>query len=274
MAKKTSGGGLGLLFLVLLFGGIGFGVFSLFGSNELANTERDMLRDAVKNARSDKPLSPKDEALLRIHLALQDYKLKNGRPPDQLSQLIPVYFDVVPKNPDTGKPFEFTRTGLTYSLVSGDEPTQVASVVPTDEEGQEIAINMDVIPEGLFINPNEMQEEDYVYDPAGRRDPFRPFDFSGKRREFDASVPPLERYSLAQLRVTAILRDPEGNFKALVEDAEGRGYSVSEGARIGDQNGTVVSISPKSIKVLERVVDFAGKSSEKVTEMKLPVRED
>ena len=56
---------------------------------------------------------------------------------------------------------------------------------------------------------------------------------------------PLCRFDYSQLKVVGVIESSEGSMKALVEDPEGQGYSVSAGQVIG--NGTVMQISREGI---------------------------
>ena len=92
-----------------------------------------------------------------------------------------------------------------------------------------------------------MAPDTFVYNPAGKRDPFKQFDFSARPQNPNAGTP-LERYSLGQLRLTAVIIDPKtGAPTALVEDSTGKGYPIKIGAKIGDQGGSVVAIEADQI---------------------------
>jgi type IV pilus assembly protein PilP len=98
---------------------------------------------------------------------------------------------------------------------------------------------------------------DLPFDPAGRRDPFRPPRFSVGTRSGPAS--PLQRYEIGQLRLVAIIyntRDP----RAVVEDDEGLGYIVKVGTPIGPNGGQVASIEQGKMVVEEETVDYYGDS--------------
>ncbi|MFQ5664882.1 MAG: pilus assembly protein PilP [Candidatus Binatia bacterium] len=107
------------------------------------------------------------------------------------------------------------------------------------------------------VQPVEAGRDSQPYNPAGRRDPFRPFtlDIHPRAR---ARLTPLQRYELGQLTVVATVwevRPP----RAMLEDSAGMGYIVTLGTPIGPNGGVVTAIEPERIVVQERVLDFYGK---------------
>ena len=106
-------------------------------------------------------------------------------------------------------------------------------------------------------------ESTALYDPRGKRDPFVSFVKVDERRKagFDtASLPPLQRYDLGELKFVGVIWTKKG-ARGLVEDAEGKGYSVTVGTRIGRSGGVVSRITGKEILVRE---EFVGNRGEKI----------
>lgn len=102
-----------------------------------------------------------------------------------------------------------------------------------------------------------------LYDPRGKRDPFVSFVKVEDRRKSlvdTAMLPPLQRYELGELKFVGVLWTKQG-ARGLVEDAEGKGYSVTVGMRIGRSGGVVSRITEKEILVRE---EFIGNRGEKV----------
>ncbi len=115
----------------------------------------------------------------------------------------------------------------------------------TPKEGK--PLTSDLIQESLKIAS--------TYDATGRFDPFKPLfgqqqepakTVTKSYRKKRAPQTPLERVSLSQLKVTAIIRAPSGN-RALVEDATGKGYVVRKGTYIGLNSGQVVDIDKDTV---------------------------
>ena len=102
-----------------------------------------------------------------------------------------------------------------------------------------------------------------LYDPRGKRDPFVSFIKveDRKRPGIDAkALPPLQRYDLGELKFVGVIWTKKGAM-GLVEDAEGKGYSVTVGTRIGRSGGVVSRITGKEIFVKEV---FVGNRGEKI----------
>lgn len=108
------------------------------------------------------------------------------------------------------------------------------------------------------------------YNPAGKRDPFVPFlkaDAKVGRGEL-MGVPPLQRFDIGELRFVGVIWGPKGVF-ALVEDPEGKGYTVTVGTKIGRGGGAVTRISQDEIVVKENFLDYTGTRVVRESSMKL-----
>ena len=73
---------------------------------------------------------------------------------------------------------------------------------------------------------------------------------------------------LSQIKLVAIIRAPTGN-KALVEEANGKGYIISKGTYIGLHAGRVVTILKDRLIIEEETEDVLGKSVIRKRELKL-----
>jgi len=108
--------------------------------------------------------------------------------------------------------------------------------------------------------PQKKAEPAALYDPRGKRDPFLSFvrDVTQQRGKTDlAALPPIQRYELGELKLVGVLWTKKG-ARALVEDAEGKGYSVTTGSRIGRSGGVVTRITEKELFVREEYVGTQG----------------
>ncbi|HSQ15490.1 MAG TPA: pilus assembly protein PilP [Candidatus Binatia bacterium] len=102
-----------------------------------------------------------------------------------------------------------------------------------------------------------------LYDPRGKRDPFVSFIKVEERKRAGidtAALPPLQRYDLGEVKFVGVSWMKKGPL-GLVEDAEGKGYSVTVGTRIGRSGGVVSRITGKEILVKE---EFVGNRGEKI----------
>jgi type IV pilus assembly protein PilP len=121
--------------------------------------------------------------------------------------------------------------------------------------------------------------EKRIYDPKERLNPFIPL-FKDDNQQAAADQPqkskrrkripqtPLEKISLNQLKLVAIIRSASGN-KALVEDNTGKGYIVKNGTYIGLNSGIVTQINASSVIVEEEIENLMGELVLQNTEIKL-----
>lgn len=108
----------------------------------------------------------------------------------------------------------------------------------------------------------------FAYDRRGKRDPFRSFEWDRLAAEANADAVrgPLERFSVSQLHLVAIIWST-GRPRALLEDPAGDTYVVGPGTRIGKNAGFVVEIDDNSLIVKETYVDLVGQETTKDLEM-------
>lgn len=109
-------------------------------------------------------------------------------------------------------------------------------------------------------------EQDYFYDPRGKRDPFRSIRFADKGPKKDFG--PLGDFELGQLELQAVIWDAN-NPRALILDPGGRSYIVREGASIGKNNGQVIHIGDNLVLVKETYENFAGERTTKDVELRI-----
>lgn len=108
--------------------------------------------------------------------------------------------------------------------------------------------------------PAKEVEQDYVYDPTGKRDPFQPFIATStpvKPSGEEVPITPLQKYDLSQLKLVAIMVG-KGDGKAMVEDSEGKGYIVEKGVYIGRKFGKVKAVFKDRVVIEERYKDYMG----------------
>jgi type IV pilus assembly protein PilP len=110
-------------------------------------------------------------------------------------------------------------------------------------------------------------DDDAVYNPTGRRDPFRPPRVNQQTLAGEARTP-LQRYDLGQLRLVAIIYNATAPT-AVVEDDAGLGYIVRVGTPIGANGGAIKAIEQGKVRVQEESIDFYGErqTSEVVLEL-------
>lgn len=122
----------------------------------------------------------------------------------------------------------------------------------------------------LLAGPKKSKPSSYVYDPTGKPDPFKPFILEVKRskEEADKALQPLQRYELSQLKLVAIIWNID-NPRALVEDSAGKGYIITKGSYVGNNQGKVTGILENEIVITEEAADIFGETKTKETRIKL-----
>jgi type IV pilus assembly protein PilP len=230
-------------------------------------------KDAIENA-VDKVTDPRKREQARIIAALIQYRNSKGKLPDKLEDLVPDLLDRIPTDSETSRPFTYQVDGGKFyvgtgKVIGGDKgaaPREQAKDKPgtfflSDSEIDQLIASLDA----------EDAEPVFVYDSANKRDPFIPFDFS-RQVKVDPTKSPLERYTLGQLKLTAVLlggADP----KAMVETMEGKGYTVKKGSKIGPDNGVVVEILQDKLLILESSTDFTGATKNRTVELQIRTKD-
>jgi type IV pilus assembly protein PilP len=100
------------------------------------------------------------------------------------------------------------------------------------------------------------------YDPSGRRDPFAPVVQELQLGKVDANLPPLQRVTLTELNLVAIVWGAYG-YTAMVQTPEGHGYTIRRGTKVGQNYGVVSAITERGVIVQERFTDVYGKKQER-----------
>ncbi|MBX7143381.1 MAG: pilus assembly protein PilP [Oligoflexia bacterium] len=232
------------------------------------------VREAITKAVDQKTaLSVEAKERAKIQLAITDFMTKNGQPPKALDELVPTYFDILPNNPTTGKPFKYRVDGMHFYV--GEETAVAAATSVSGEPGVAPVPGEPATAEEKLALLEQLNENTaksgYIYDPTGKRDPFRPYDIAPKQVN-DASKTPLERYNLGELKLTAVLKGFDGPT-AIVENAAGKGFSVKKGTKIGNNGGEVVEILPDKLLILETEIDFTGEKKTRTLELRLRTKD-
>ena len=103
----------------------------------------------------------------------------------------------------------------------------------------------------------------YIYNPIGKRDPFRSPDLDLARASSvnnAACNEPLCKFDLDQLTLVAVVSG-DSNPVAMVQDPQSRGYILHRNTRIGRQGGKVTQILRDSVIVTEYFSAPDGKSN-------------
>ena len=92
--------------------------------------------------------------------------------------------------------------------------------------------------------------------------------------EEEVPVTPLQQYDISQLKLVAIMVG-KGEGKAMVEDAEGKGYIVEKAVYVGRKFGKVKAVLKDRVVIEERYKDYMGqvKTKEVVLQLHPPGEE-
>jgi type IV pilus assembly protein PilP len=113
----------------------------------------------------------------------------------------------------------------------------------------------------------------YVYDPAGRRDPFEPLTaVKGPLPGPEAALTPLQKYDVSQFRLIGVIVG-KGEPTAMVTAPDNKSYLLKRGVKIGRNDGTVTKVTSDAVVVLETYVDFTGEVKKGEQVIQLPKRE-
>lgn len=134
-------------------------------------------------------------------------------------------------------------------------------------------------PDAKATDKQEASVAKRIYDPKDRINPFDPLfradkkevvtnQTDKKKRKKRIPQTPLERISLNQLKLVAIIRASSGN-KALVEDPSSKGYIIKSGTYVGLNSGIVTQINTNSLIVEEELENLMGELILQNTEIKL-----
>ncbi len=103
----------------------------------------------------------------------------------------------------------------------------------------------------------------YVYNPVGKRDPFRSPEVEPATQAALANVActePLCRFDIDQLTLVAVVSG-DANPLAMVQDPAGRGYFIRRNTRVGRQGGKVTQIMSDAIVITEYFTTPDGKTT-------------
>ncbi len=232
------------------------------------SSEPTSFKDAMDSAIESGDVGDEQRSAIRLHIALNNYRMKNNAYPDSLDQLVPDYFEAVPVDPNTAEPYEYKKDGESFILgkegATGNATAPDGTVAEGDVDQNE--------EDTLIASLNNFEDQLFIYDPTGKKDPFRPLDFDRFNRQVKGKTP-LEQFDYAQFRVSAVLLD-SGEPKAIIEDGNGKGHTVQIGSKIGLYEGTVSEIKPDRIVVKEITIDFTGEENTKLVDIVLPAKEN
>lgn len=129
-----------------------------------------------------------------------------------------------------------------------------------------------VVSQGDEVKGPKIEEEVFLYDKTGKRDPFVSL-LIAAQQEPSKGETPLESYDVSSIRILGIVWDEKGHYAAVILP-DGKAYTLREGMTIGLHKGKIQRISKNSIVIKERVKDYTGEIKSKETILKLREEEE
>lgn len=154
-----------------------------------------------------------------------------------------------------------TTVAFSAGCPGSQQPAPAPSAAPKPA-GQPIAPQQAVKPETPVPAVEQLKEPEYTYRPAGRRDPFAPIIVREEKKEQKGAIPPLERYAVAEFKLTGIVWGGFG-YNAVLEGPDGKGYFVRVGTVIGQNRGVVKKITKDVMIVEEKFKNYMGATERK-----------
>jgi Tfp pilus assembly protein PilP len=217
----------------------------LYAGDQSGGSPKDAIKSQIKNS------DPKKQ----ISFAVLDYKKRNGELPKSLQSLVPKYFDSIPIDPETKKPFTYSVSVDGKKFFIGEKKSSSDLGI---DGSQPIKNALEIInADAINARP--------PYNPEGKRDPFRPYD-PEPAKGVSLDKAPLELYPLDDLKVTAIV-EVGGEPAANIQIPTGSGYLIKKGAKIGQNGGEVIEILSDRVVVLETSKDFSGEEKTRQREL-------
>lgn len=112
------------------------------------------------------------------------------------------------------------------------------------------------------VPPEDQEANDgspYVYDPTGKKDPFKPYRAPRVRGQTSQALPidPLLTLEVGQLEVMGIMWNTS-QPRAVVQDTQQRSYTIFKNSRIGRNEGVVADIREGEVVIVEKFDDGLG----------------
>lgn len=115
----------------------------------------------------------------------------------------------------------------------------------------------------------KVENEIYVYDPKGRRDPFLSLiQVSKPKAQRKPGASPIENYDVDDIKLIAIAWDSK-QYYAMITLPDKKSYTIRKGMTLGLNNGKVKEITKDSVFIQEQVKDYKGQNKTKDTTLKL-----
>jgi Tfp pilus assembly protein PilP len=159
---------------------------------------------------------------------------------------------------------------ITFSLIMllvllpimGCKKKQAPAVKPVAKQIQQVETKQE--PE----ETKKVEQEVYVYDSKGRRDPFLSLVTLKRKPTMVKGLNPFESYSVDQIKLLAIAWDDKKHY-ALIMLPDKKSYTITEGTKLGLYGGKVEKITESTVVIKEYIRDYRGDIKPKESILKL-----
>jgi Tfp pilus assembly protein PilP len=115
----------------------------------------------------------------------------------------------------------------------------------------------------------KVEQQVYVYDAKGRRDPFMSLVVVAKQKPgVKKNANPVENYDVSEIKLSAIVWDKK-QYYALITLPDNKSYTIKKGMTLGLYGGKVQNITSDSVLIREQIKDYRGQLKTKDTLLKL-----
>ncbi len=121
---------------------------------------------------------------------------------------------------------------------------------------------------GVAKPEEKVEQEVYVYDAKGRRDPFMSLVTVAKERPHVKKANPVENYDVSEIKLSAIVWD-NNQYYALITLPDNKSYTIKKGMTLGLYGGKVQDINRSGVLIREQIKDYRGQLKTKDTLLKL-----
>lgn len=150
-----------------------------------------------------------------------------------------------------------------WSAARAEPPGTGGTSVPAPGVAAPPAAAVAAVPGGLLVPGSE-----FVYDPTGRRDPFKSLLQLEKKQRDITQLPPIQQFDVETVKVVGIVVDRVRGTQAMVRAPNGQTFVVRVGTVMGKNEGEVVEITLQGIRILEKFLDFMNRETRKETFLK------
>ncbi|MBI5180064.1 MAG: pilus assembly protein PilP [Nitrospirae bacterium] len=180
-----------------------------------------------------------------------------------------------------GQPVPQSAPSKTAQAPTSAEQPKAGTASVNEQKPQSQTVTQPVKPQQEAIKkeagkekPEEKVEKkkEYVYDPTGKRDPFRSA-ILGESLAGKETLPPLQRREISELKLIGIVWDRTG-YNAMLETPDGKGYTVKVGTIVGPKKGIVRKITKRTVVIEEKYMDIIGEMKTREIIMELPSKEE